>query len=68
MHTTAGSWAMSAASVPTTFLQAACWLFTASAADAELLARTNVLHYYQKRLHVYVYQVRPPDGCLVDSL
>jgi hypothetical protein len=27
-------------------------------ADSELLAMTNVLHYYQKRLHVYVYQVR----------
>lgn len=26
-------------------------------ADSELLAITNVLHYYQKRLHVYVYQV-----------
>lgn len=31
----------------------ACLVF----ADPELLARTNVLHYYQKKLHVHVYQV-----------
>lgn len=59
MNTAADIRASCAASLPTTLPQAACWLFTASAADAELLARTNVLHYYQKRLHVYVYQVRP---------
>lgn len=30
--------------------------------DSELLAITNVLHYYQKRLHVYVYQLNEEGG------
>jgi hypothetical protein len=36
-------------------------------ADSELLAITNVLHYYQKRLHVYVYQVSTWAGAWVVS-